>query len=85
MADIDTADVVLHRPTGEEWLVAYVANGKVCCCGWPLSYAPVSDCDLVRKATAEERADLIRRMAEISQPDPRRSYALEALATESPQ
>lgn len=60
---IDTADHVRHAPTGEDWVVAYVEGRKLCACGWPESLAELSDCTLVKKATAAERDYLLREMA----------------------
>jgi hypothetical protein len=77
---IDTADTVLHRPSGEEWLVAFVENGRLCACGWPCGYVPVKDCVMVDKAPEAERLELLRNMANISGDDPRKSYAIRALA-----
>jgi hypothetical protein len=60
---IRTGDAVLHKPSGETWLVAYYEGGYVCCCGWPATLAKVSDCELVRKGTDEEWAGLLMSMA----------------------
>lgn len=76
---IDTGDHVYHEPTDEHWLVAYVENGNVVCCGWPLTYANLSDCTLTQKATPGQRDNLLKSMANISEPDPRREYARDRL------
>lgn len=69
---IDTADEVLHRPTGETWLVAVVDGDQLIPCGWPLSYAKTSDCELTKAATDEEREALLNRMADMKDDnDPR--------------
>ncbi len=53
-------DAVFHRPSGETWLLACdEEGGEVICCGWPESYAKASDCELKRKATAEERLEIL--------------------------
>lgn len=72
---MDTGDVVLHKPSGEHWVIAYVEGEQVCCCGWPKTYAPVRDCNLVKIATSEERLELLRKMADMAAPDTRRTYA----------
>lgn len=75
---IDTADAVLHRPSGEKWLVAVVKseNDELIPCGWPLSFARLSDCELVRAATDEQRMKLLREMAEMrDDSDPRCRHA----------
>ena len=81
-AVIDTADTVLHKPSGESWIVAFVQDGRLCACGWPLEFVPVEDCDLIEKATPESRAKLLRQMADISESDPRRTYARAAISGE---
>ena len=70
-----TGDVVLHRPTGERWLVAYSENGYVCACGWPETLAKESDCELIRSASDEERAALLKEIADKPAHDTRREYA----------
>lgn len=47
-------DHVLHRPSGEEWLVAYCEGDDLAWTGWPDGRARTADCDLVRRATDEE-------------------------------
>jgi hypothetical protein len=37
-----------HRPTGEEWRLAYCDGKFVSWCGWPEGTAQMSDCDLIR-------------------------------------
>jgi hypothetical protein len=73
---IDTGDVVRHVPTGEEWVVAFVRNGDLSWCGWPEGWAKISDCILIKKATAEERMKLLHEMAEMQgDQDHRARYA----------
>lgn len=79
---IDTGDTVRHEPTGEDWLVAFVEDGRLCACGWPCSFVPVTDCTLIEKATNEERAGLIRDMAAMSGADPRKAFAQRVLAAD---
>lgn len=79
VAAIKTGDTVLHRPSGEKWLVAYADCGIVCPCGWPETIAKESDCQLLDSATEEERIDLLREMAEKHSHDSRWSYARHAL------
>lgn len=82
---MDTGDVVLHKPTGEKWVVAYVSGENLCCVGWPESFAKVADCVLVRVATTEERRKLLESMASMQGDrtgyDSRKSYAKHRLAT----
>lgn len=66
---IDTGDVVLHRPTGERWVVAFVRDGRLSWCGWPEGTAALEDCELVEAATEQKRASLLRSMADMSHSD----------------
>jgi hypothetical protein len=60
---IDTADIVLHAPTGERWVVAYVQGDRLAWCGWPEGEAKLSDCTLIEAATDEARLKLLNEMA----------------------
>jgi hypothetical protein len=40
---IDTADHVLHGPSGETWVVAYVEGDRLAWCGWPEGEAKLAD------------------------------------------
>jgi hypothetical protein len=75
---IDTADHVLHKPSGETWLVAYVRGDRLVCCGWPESMVPLSDCELVKKASIFEKWKLIGEMLNTS--GSRGEYALRMMA-----
>lgn len=78
--DIDTGDTVLHRPTGEEWLVAGVENGRLMWYGWPPGTADVADCELIRKATTTERDKLLHELADMRNDDKRRRLARSVLS-----
>lgn len=60
MITIDTGDSVFHRPSRETWLVKRVRGDRLEWCGWPPGTAALSDCLLVRKATPDERAKLLK-------------------------
>jgi hypothetical protein len=77
---IDTADVVLHEPSGEKWLVAYVRGERLAWCGWPEGEAKLSDCALVEKAPPEAREKLLHELASISGSDSRKVMAQYILA-----
>jgi hypothetical protein len=77
--NIDTGDYVLHRPTGEQWIVAYVHGDRLAWCGWPEGEAALADCELVEKATPERREHWLQEMAK-SGPGPRRSHAESIIA-----
>ena len=68
-----TADTVHVPSIGEDWLVAFVENGWVTCCGFPESRVRVEECRLVREATAEEESELLLRMSRCD--GPRGAYA----------
>lgn len=73
---IDTGDTVFHRPTGEEWVVAYVQDGRLAWCGWPPGEADVNDCELRTPASNESRIKLLNDLANMqSREDRRCSYA----------
>lgn len=56
---IDTGDHVLHKPSGEKWVVAFVDHDRLWWCGWPEGTAALADCELIKKATAAERHNLL--------------------------
>jgi hypothetical protein len=74
MSAIETADTVLHRPTGEEWLVAGVDGDRLYWCGWPPGRANLADCELVQKATDEDRSKLRAKLAQLDADDPRQRF-----------
>lgn len=76
---MDTADIVLHKPTGERWVVAYVQGERLSWCGWPEGTALVADCELVTPARPDERLELLRRLAAMQGMDSRRTYAINRL------
>ncbi len=78
-----TGDHVKHLPTGEEWLVAFVEDGRLCACGWPCSLVPVADCELVKACTDIESNSLLVEMSNMNDcSDPRCTYAKRVLARE---
>lgn len=48
-------DVVHHKPSGEDWIVAYadMARDELSWCGWPGGTAKLSDCVLTDIASEE--------------------------------
>lgn len=79
---IQTGDTVLHKPTGEEWLVAFEKDGRLYWCGWPEGCADTSDCELVEKGTYAQRQALLKDMAKMNGNDARKCYAQEELAAQ---
>lgn len=49
-------DHVLHRPSGETWVVAYAdpATDDLAWAGWPNGLARLSDCEIVHRCTDAE-------------------------------
>ena len=60
---IRTGDTVLHKPSGEKWLVAYVQGEYLAWCGWPEGEAKLADCELVRACTDEQHWKSVREIA----------------------
>jgi hypothetical protein len=77
---IDTGDTVLHLPTGETWVVAFVERDRLSWVGWPEGFAALSDCTLLKKATPDERQKLLEDMANMQTDDMRRRYAKRILS-----
>jgi hypothetical protein len=76
---VDTGDVVLHKPTGERWVVAFVSGENLSWLGWPEGFAKVSDCELLETAKPEVRQQLLERMAAMDGMDSRKTYARQRL------
>lgn len=48
--ELRPGDTVLHRPSGEEWVLLRVKDGYIYPAGWPVSRARSEDCELVEKS-----------------------------------
>lgn len=70
-------DHVHHRPSGEDWVVAYVNGDRLCACGWPETLARVSDCELIKKCSNKEHREVLSDM--ITAGGSRGAYAKHAL------
>lgn len=70
-----TGDAILHKPSGETWLVAFVRHGRLTACGWPESQVLLTDCELKRKATPGAKFSLLLEMERMSRPDSRQIHA----------
>ena len=54
--DIDSGDLVLHKESGEHWVVMKVTeDGYLHWAGWPQGRLLVTEFELIRKATPTER------------------------------
>ena len=61
MTDIPRCgDVVVHKPSDEEWVVAWAEGNDLAWCGWPNGMVRVSDCEIVKKASDAEHLALVR-------------------------
>ena len=78
---IKPGDHVLHRPSGETWVVAYAdyESGHLSPCGWPEGRADLSDCELVKSASDEKSRALIGRWAAKENSDDHRSRVVRRL------
>lgn len=75
---IRTGDAVYHRPSREEWVVAWAdyTTGYMSACGWPESEASISDCVVLSRATDEQCEKLISELETSGRRDARRARAL---------
>ena len=64
-------DIVFHRESGEEWLIAKTCESGFYLAGWPCTRLHESQCDLVRAATDEEHRAVVEQCATLSKDDPR--------------
>lgn len=62
-ARIRCGDTVIHRPTGERWLVAHVDGEYLAWVGWPDGEARLSDCELVASCDDKAHLTLLRELA----------------------
>lgn len=76
---IKTGDTVLHRPSGEHWLVAGVDGDRLMWCGWPEGSANLSDCELINSCDAASELSMLHELADMSSPDMRRRFAIRRL------
>jgi len=75
-----TGDSVLHKPSGQEWLVAYYENSLVCPCGHPLSFVEEHHFELTEAADDDKHRQLLEHLATSGDmDDPRRLYARRVL------
>lgn len=58
-------DHVLHRPTGETWVLAAVDGEDVLWAGWPPGRARLADCELLTAATDAVHRDMVDRCRDL--------------------
>lgn len=57
-------DTVKHQPSGEVWMLACdQSHGDVLPAGWPETLAKATDCELVERATDDERLEMLTNVA----------------------
>lgn len=56
-------DLILHRPSGETLMVAYVDGQNLAWCGWPAGEANLSDCEIKKPCTDEEHMKMLLTLA----------------------
>ncbi len=76
---IKAGDTILHRPSGEKWLVAATRRDELVCYGWPESIAKLDDCDLIESCTDEEHIAVLMEVSR-SRTSVRSNWAYHALA-----
>ena len=82
---IDTGDTVKHLPSGETWVVACVHENNLSPVGLLQVWAELSDCVLIKKATAQQKQDLLIQMAAMrNTEDYRCRYAKHVLGRSNP-
>jgi hypothetical protein len=65
-------DIVLHKPSSEQWLVGKVCeNGGIYACGWPCSFAPADDIEMLEECTDDRHQELVARLKRLPIEDPR--------------
>jgi hypothetical protein len=59
-------DHVLHRPSGETWIVAWCEGDDLAWCGWPNGMARTADCDVTIRVTDEAHRSMVAQVASCS-------------------
>ena len=72
MEKIEIADIIFHKPSGEEWVVAKVNEQYLWPAGWPCCRAKLKDCELRKKASEGERNLLLNALHKLPIDDERR-------------
>lgn len=76
-----TGDHVHHKPSGEDWLVAWADHsaGYMAPCGWPTCQARIEDCEVTKTATDQESDALVEQLARSGRSDAQIAAAIRAL------
>lgn len=59
-------DHVLHRPSGETWVVAWAESGRLAWAGWPDGIAALIDCEITYHATDDEHRKAVNMWRDLS-------------------
>lgn len=81
MPKLDTGDMVIKQTDGSMHQVACCRGVWVLFTGWPETQALDTNCELVRKATPEQRLHTLHELARLN--DRRGEYARQQLSTPS--
>ena len=71
-------DYVLHRPSGEEWVVAYAdpVIDLLAWAGWPNGTAKLSDCEVTKRCTDDEHRKAVEEWRNSGSDDGRKRKVL---------
>lgn len=81
---IRTGDIVHHRPSDEEWVVAWAdhQSGYMAPCGWPTCQAKIEDCAIIEAVDDATSDKLVDELSRSGRTDAHRASAIRALAKE---
>lgn len=81
---IRTGDIVLHHPSGEEWVVAWAdhQSGYMAPCGWPTCQAKIEDCAIIKAVDDAASDKMVDELSRSGRTDAHRANAIRALAKE---
>ena len=82
---IRCGDVVRHRPSDEEWLVAYAdyESGYLSWAGWPEGRALIAECELIDARSDEMHLEYVRAWLKAAHSADHRSAAVRRLYPET--
>jgi len=71
-------DHVHHKPSGEDWLVAWAdhTTGYMSPCGWPTCQALISDCVITHEASDGESHEITEQLRKSGRSDANKASAL---------
>jgi hypothetical protein len=75
-APLRCGDHVHHRPSGEDWVVAWAEGEHLAAAGWPNSQARLEDCDVIHRCSDAEHAEWVASWRNSQGDDGRRARVL---------